>query len=44
MDPLIAETKGKCDQIQLSFSADGIQLYEKYGFIKKEDVYTWTMI
>ena len=44
LDQLIADAKGKCDEIQLSSSADGIKLYEKYGFKKKEDVYTWTMI
>ena len=44
LDGLIADAKGKCDEIQLSSSADGINLYEKYGFKKKEDVYTWTIL
>ncbi len=44
LDGLITDAKGKCDEIQLSSSADGINLYEKYGFKKKEDVYTWTIL
>ena len=44
LDGVIADAKGKCDEIQLSSSADGINFYEKYGFKKKEDVYTWTIL